>query len=120
MIRLAIPIENNAGLQSIIAQHFGRAPTYAVVTENKELLITIENKSEHFGGTGKPPELLKDRNIDILLCGGLGPKAIKQFERYGIEVFVGAKGTIEETIDLYKAGQLAMATDENACKNHRH
>ena len=54
------------------------------------------------------------------MCGGLGPKAIKQFENFGIEVFVGAKGTVEETINLFKAGQLSMASDENACKEHRH
>lgn len=120
MKRLAIPIEKNLGLQSVIAQHFGRAPAYAIVTESKELVSTIDNISDHFGGKGKPPELLKEKNIDILLCGGLGPNAIKLFENFGIEVFVGAKGTIEETIDLFKAGQLSMATDENACKEHRH
>ena len=118
MKKYAIPIEKNNGLQSIIAQHFGRAPAFAIVTESKEVVSTIENVSDHFGGKGKPPELLKDKNIDILLCGGLGPNAIKQFENFGIEVYVGAKGTVEETIDLFKAGELSMATDENACKEH--
>ena len=120
MKKYAIPVEKNLGLHSIIAQHFGRAPAYAIVTDDKELLSTVENVSDHFGGTEKPPELLKNKGIDILLCGSLGPKAIKQFENFGIEVFVGAKGTVEETIDLFKAGQLSMATDENACKEHRH
>ena len=48
------------------------------------------------------------------------PKAIKQFKNFGIKAFVGAKGTVTETIDLFKPCQLAMATDENACNEHRH
>ena len=120
MKKYAIPIENDNGLNSPIAQHFGRAPAFAIVTENKEMVSTIENVSEHFGGKGKPPELLSQKDIDILLCGGLGPNAIKQFENFGIEVYIGARGTINETIDSFKAGKLSMATNENACKEHRH
>ena len=116
----ALPIEINKGLDSPIAQHFGRAPAFVVVTENKKIIKIIDNVSEHFGGKGKPPELLKNQNIDVLLCGGLGPNAIRQFENLGIEVFVGAQETVTETIDLFHSGNLSMATDENACKEHRH
>lgn len=116
----AIPIENNNhGLDSQVAQHFGRAAGYALVDDNKELITTIENKSEHMGGVGKPPDVLINHKIDILLCSGLGPRAIKRFEDVGIEVYVGAYGTVGETIDLFHKGQLQMATDENACKEHR-
>ena len=65
MRTFALPIEKDLGLQSIIAQHFGRAPAYAIVTESKELISTINNISDHFGGKGKPPELLKDKKIDV-------------------------------------------------------
>lgn len=121
MKKYAIPIDTtNQGLSSQVAQHFGRAAGYALVYDNKEVIETIRNESEHMGGVGKPPDVLINHKIDVLLCSGLGPRAIRRFEEVGIEVFVGASGTVENTIDLFHKGQLQMATDENACKEHRH
>ena len=115
-----IPITSNAGLDSPISPHFGRAPAYALVSENKDFIVVIKNSSKHMGGFGEPPDILIDRQIDILLCTEIGSGAIKKFEDMGVEVYVGARGTIDETIDLYNAGQLEMATDENACKEQQH
>ena len=121
MKKYAIPIDdNNNGLTSQVAQHFGRAAGYALVNDNKELIAMIKNESEHMGGVGKPPDVLINYKINVLLCSGLGPRAIRRFEDVGIEVYVGAYGTVENTIDLFHKGQLQMATDENACKEHRH
>ena len=120
MKKYAIPIDNIQGLNSQVAQHFGRATGYVLVYDNKELIITIKNESEHMGGFGKPPDVLINNKIDFLLCSGLGPRAIKRFEDVGIEVYVGASGTVSNTIDLFHEGLLQMATDENACKEHRH
>lgn len=55
-----------------------------------------------------------------MLCSGLGPRAIMMFEEFGIEVYVGAQGTVKDTLDLWKNGKLQVATDELACKMHRH
>ena len=103
-----------------MSPHFGRAPTftlYDTVTENVEV---VNNISEHMGGVGKPPEMLQEHNVEVMLCSGLGPRAIDMFESYGIRVFVGASGTVRDTIDLWKEGILQEATDETACKMHRH
>ena len=121
MKKYAIPVENSTnGLDSPVAQHFGRSPAYVIVSEAKEFITSIENHSEHMGGVGKPPDVLIEQNIDVLLCVGLGPRAIRRFEEKGIEVFIGASGTARETIDLFHMNKLQMATDENACKNHKH
>ncbi len=55
-----------------------------------------------------------------MLCGGLGPKAVTMFEQFGIDVFVGAQGTVRDAIEAWKQGSLMEATDENACREHRH
>ena len=121
MRKYAIPVEDRLeGLNSHVAQHFGRATAYTLVNDSKELLKIIENTSEHMSGIGKPPDVLIAHKIDVLLCSGLGPRAIKRFEDVGIEVYVGANGTVNNAIDLFHNGQLQMATDENACKEHRH
>ncbi len=55
-----------------------------------------------------------------MLCGGIGHKALHMFESYGIRVFIGARGTVRETLAAWEAGLLKEATIENACAEHGH
>jgi len=42
------------------------------------------------------------------------------FEQLGIEVYVGASGTVKDAVSAFQAGKLVEASDANACKMHRH
>ena len=119
-MKIGVPTMGNRGLQEEISPHFGRAPTFTLYDTDTEGTDIVDNTSEHMGGTGKPPEMLMQHGVEVMLCSGLGPRAINLFESYGIRVFVGASGTVEDSIDLWKEGILQEATDENACKMHRH
>jgi predicted Fe-Mo cluster-binding NifX family protein len=63
---------------------------------------------------------MADAGVDVMLCSGLGPRAISMFEQLGIEVYVGAYGTVREAVQAWQEGRLQVATDENACRMHRH
>ncbi len=117
---VGIPTLGNKGLSEAVSPHFGRAPTFTLYDTETGSVSVIDNTSEHRGGRGKPPQQLVQRNADVMLCSGLGPKAVHMFESYGIRVFVGASGTVHDSIMLWKEGILQEATDENACKMHRH
>jgi predicted Fe-Mo cluster-binding NifX family protein len=119
-MKVCVPTMGDKGLEEIVSGHFGRAPTFTIVDLETNDVRIVPNKSEHMGGMGKPPEKLVQEGVHVMLCSGLGPRAINMFENYGIEVFVGAQGTVRDTIELWRAGRMQMATDENACKEHRH
>ena len=119
-MRLCVPTMGNNGLNEMVSLHFGRAPTFTIVDTETNDVKTIPNQSDHMGGYGKPPEQLSQVGVDVMLCSGLRPRAIHMFEGYGIEVYVGASGSVKDTIELWKENRLAMATDENACREHRH
>lgn len=108
------------GLAEEVSPHFGRAPTFTVYDTATKLVQVLENTSEHMGGSGKPPEELARNHVDVMLCSGLGPRAVRMFESYGIRVFAGATGTVHDAIDLFNEGILQEATEETACKMHRH
>lgn len=119
-MKIAIPTIGNKGLKEYVSEHFGRAPTFTIVDLATNEVKIIPNTSEHMGGSGYPPEIMANAGVEVMLCCGLGPRAIQMFEQYGIEVYVGAYGTVENTIQEWQAGKLQVATDENACKMHRH
>ncbi len=106
------------GLDEQVGAHFGRVPTYTLVnTESGELKV-IKNTSTHMGGSGYAPDLLHDHGVETMLCDGVGRKAIQMFEDKGIMVYIGARGTVADALDLFKAGKLKAATNETACQQH--
>lgn len=119
-MKICVPTSGQGGYDDAVSEHFGRAPTYTVVDTESEKVNVISNKSEHMGGTGKPPEQIAQTGAQILICSGLGPRAIGMFESYGIEVYVGAQGSARQAVEMWRAGKLQKASDENACKEHRH
>ena len=104
----------------MLSQHFGRAPTFTIVDTESGKVTVIENKSDHMGGTGKPPEQIKGTGSNVVVCSGLGPSALTMLVSYGMHVFVGASGTARDAIDQFKNGSLKTATLESACKEHKH
>lgn len=117
-MRISVPSMGNNGLEERVGEHFGRVPTYTIVDTETDAVETLTNTSEHMGGTGYPPELMAKANVNVMVCGGLGRRAIMMFEELGIRVFVGASGTVRDAVQMYQSGALAEATDENACKQH--
>ena len=63
---------------------------------------------------------LEKEGVELMLCSGLGPRAITMFEGFGIKVFVGTSGTVKDAIAAWNEGKLAEATDANACREHSH
>ncbi len=119
MMKIAIPTEGKRGLEESVAYHFGRCETYTILDENGKLLEVIDNASEHMGGEGLPPELLKKHGVDVLLCQGMGPRAVDMCGQLGIEVYTGEAESAKEMFSSWKAGKLKKATEEDACKEHR-
>jgi predicted Fe-Mo cluster-binding NifX family protein len=72
------------------------------------------------GGKGLPTDMLKEQGVQVMIVGGLGPKAIQAFAEQCVEVFVGAAGTVNDAIVDWKDGLLTKASFDNACMEHRH
>ena len=117
-MRICVPTMGENGLDNPIGEHFGRVPTYTVVDLETNDVKVILNTSEHAGGTGYPPEIIKKEGVNIMICRGLGRKAITMFEQMGIDVYIGASGTVKDAVDAFKQGILQKASEGDACGQH--
>ncbi|MDP3027643.1 MAG: NifB/NifX family molybdenum-iron cluster-binding protein [Nanoarchaeota archaeon] len=118
-MKIVIPTNDKKGLNSKLADHFGRCNTYTFLDENGEVIEIIKNTSEHMGGSGLPPELMKKHGADILLCRGLGPRALDLCKNFGMAVYVYQAGTVKEIFDLWKNNKLKKAGSDDVCEEHR-
>jgi predicted Fe-Mo cluster-binding NifX family protein len=119
-MKICIPTLGNEGLNDSVSEHFGRAPTFTIIDVANNEVNIVQNTGEHFGGLGMVPEVVAEAGAEIVLCSGLGPRAISMFEQLGIEVYVGARGIVRDAIRAFQAGMLREATDADACRMHRH
>ena len=117
-MKICIPTIEENGLDNHVGEHFGRVPTYTIVNLDTNEVKVIPNTSEHMGGQGYPPELMVREGVDIMICRGLGRRAITMFEEFGIEVYIGAFGTVKDAIDDFKQGRLQKAGVSDACGQH--
>ncbi|MBD3313827.1 dinitrogenase iron-molybdenum cofactor biosynthesis protein [Candidatus Woesearchaeota archaeon] len=97
-MRIAIPIMQD-NEEAEISPHFGRAPFFAIFDSETKEISFIKNTSEHFGGHGKPAEVIAEQKPDIVFALDMGSKAIAVFESYNIKVKTGECLTLKDVID---------------------
>jgi len=118
-LKVCIPTMGDKGLDEEVGAHFGRVPTYTIIDTETNNVEVVKNNSEHMGGVGLPAEILASLGIDVLVCSGLGRRAIMLLTEKKISVYKGAQGTVRETYDKWKNGQLpAVNSIEDACQQH--
>ncbi|MHC1689087.1 MAG: NifB/NifX family molybdenum-iron cluster-binding protein [Methanothrix sp.] len=119
-MKVCIPTMGDCGMDEALCQHFGRAPTFTIIDVDTGTVQVLPNVSEHMGGSGLPTETIFAEGVHVMIVGGLGPKAVSAFSQAGVDVFVGATGTVKDAIEDWRADMLTRANLENACKDHKH
>jgi predicted Fe-Mo cluster-binding NifX family protein len=118
-MKIVIPTNGKRGLADKVAEHFGRCLTYTFLNEKGEVIEIIDNTGEHMGGIGLPPELMKKHGANVLLCNGLGPRALALCNQLGIDVYVSQEETVKDIFDAWENGKIKKAGAEDVCEQHK-
>jgi len=120
--KIVIPVEDANGLNAKLSQHFGRAPYFAAVEldENGKVLNLqmVPNKSEHFGGMGKPPEIILSLKPNAVITYGMGFRALNMFQSANVAVLQTSKDFVKDIIEAYNRDELVELTE--GCHEARH
>jgi len=122
-MRIAISAENNNGLDSTVAQHFGRCPYFALVDiEGKEIegVNVLENPFIAGHEVGQVPGFINEQGVDVMLSGGMGGRAIQFFTQFGIDIATGASGTVKQAVTEFLAGNLSGTAPCAESVDHGH
>lgn len=110
---IAIPVENGK-----LCLHFGHCPSFALmqIAPDEKTIVARRDIDAPPHEPGLLPNWLFDRGVNLILCGGMGPRALEMFAQKGIEVITGAPVLMpEELVTAYFSGTLK--TSPNSC-NH--
>ena len=110
MKRIALACEDNQGLDGQISQHFGRCPYYLILDVDGEEIKkseTVSNPYYHNHIPGVVPKFIHEQGANVMIAGGMGPRAIDMFTGLGIEVVTGAIGNAGNVLQAYLRGEVS-------------
>lgn len=100
-----------------LCQHFGHCEKFYFfdVDEHTREVFKVEEMTPPPHEPGLLPKLLHEKDVNIVIAGGMGVKAQQLFSQNGIRVVIGADpgAKPEEIVKTYLAGSLK--TGSNPC-----
>lgn len=118
-MKICIPTETDQGLKVKVHAHFGSAAFFTIYDSEKKSIETVDNTNmHHLHGTCQPMKILGMRKIDVVVCAGMGSRAIMGLNASGIKVYRASEGTVEQIIRDFGQKTLEEITPENACSQH--
>lgn len=101
-------IDNN--IESDVSDIFGRCPYFTVVQMKDDKIektefIKNENINQNSGAGVSVAKLMADENVNAVITGNVGPRALDILKQFNIEVYSG-KGIIKNIIEEFINGKL--------------
>ena len=113
MERVAIAIDGQKA-----TAHFGHCEGFVLVDVENGAIADKRFIPNPGHKPGFLPIFLGDQGVSTVVSGGMGAMAVNLFNERGIEVIIGAGGTVEEVMDKYLAKELISTG--SACEHHDH
>jgi len=95
-------------LDTDLDPRFGRCQYLLIVDSESRDFQALENPAVMApGGAGmQVAELVANKGVDAVITGNCGPNAYQVLSAAGIDVFVGASGSVREAVEAYRRGDL--------------
>jgi len=118
-MKICFPVQNDAGIESIMYDHFGSAPVFVVVDTDSGTLTSITNNDlDHVHGACNPLKALGGHPVDGIVVGGIGAGSLGILNKTGVRVFKSQADTVKENIACFEAKELTEFATRHACGGH--
>ena len=113
-MRLAVTYENGQ-----VFQHFGHTEQFKIYDIEDGKVIGSQVIDTNGSGHGALAGFLKNMDVEVLICGGIGGGARNALAEAGIQLFPGACGDADAQVESYLNGNLNYDPD-TVCSHHEH
>jgi len=121
-MKICFTADEPNGLESVLSYHFGHCPYYVIVdVEGSKVnnVQSIPNPLANEHNPGDLPAFMKEQGINIIITGGMGPKAQQYFTDFGIEPVTGVYGRVKDVLEEYLHSKVSYGATEVA-ESHEH
>lgn len=111
-----------------VFQHFGHSEFFKIYQVEDGKIIKSEVQDTNGQGHGALAGFLKEYQVNVLICGGIGGGARAALEAAGIELFPGVTGSADDAVKALIEGRLSYDPDTmcahhgegHSCAEHEH
>ncbi|WP_424359566.1 NifB/NifX family molybdenum-iron cluster-binding protein [Methanocella sp. MCL-LM] len=121
-MRLAVPAINGAGVDAGISDTFSESRFFSIVSvDGDRINKDFESIAVPAGeDTGKIVFMLLGRGVGAVVAKALTERERQMIAGTGMQVHVGAAGTVWDAVRSYIDGRLEDRSDLNPCEGHCH
>ena len=105
-MRIAISTDHG-----FVSPHFGRCQSYTIIDIEDGQILGREEIPNPGHQPGFLPEYLSDKGVNLIIAGGMGPRAQGLFAQKNIETMIGVQGAINEVIEKFIEQELEAGDD---------
>ena len=107
-------------LDDPVDSRFGRCAYFVIVKTNDMSFEAFDNESIALrSGAGiQSAQFVASKEVDAVITGNCGPKALQTLSAAEIEVFVGQSGIIRDVIERYNRGDIKSTDTPNVTDHY--
>jgi predicted Fe-Mo cluster-binding NifX family protein len=118
-MKICVPSGTGKGLEADVYGHFGSAPFFTIVnTENKEIEVMDNANAVHEHGACNPAGAIEGKNVDAVICAGMGARAVQKLNAAGIKVYFGDFAVVSECLEAFKRNEIPEMSVAGSCHEH--
>ncbi|HEY4534058.1 MAG TPA: NifB/NifX family molybdenum-iron cluster-binding protein [Fusobacterium sp.] len=102
-----------------VFQHFGHTETFKIYEVEGDKIVSSEVIGTEGEGHSSLAGFLKNKGVDILICGGMGGGAKMALAAQGIEFYPGVSGNADMAVEAFLRKELQYNA-ETECHHHDH
>lgn len=114
-MKIAVTYENGE-----VFQHFGHTEQFKVYDVEDGKIISSEVVDTNGNGHGALAGFLREYQVEVLICGGIGGGARNALAEAGIQLYPGACGNADAQVEAFLSGSLAYDPDTMCSHHHEH
>ena len=111
---MLIAIPSNDG--TTVEEHFGHCRQFVLVKTEDGSEVSRDSVAPPEHAPGVFPAFLAEKGAEVIITGGMGARAVGLFKQNGIDVILGASGSIDANLAEFLKGDLASTG--SSCTHH--
>lgn len=104
-MKIAIPVKDGN-----LSDHFGTANKFAIFDDQTNQTDYVTSPEHQ---PGLYPKFLKERDVDCVVTGGIGQRAVSLLHEFDIDIIIAESDSVENIIEKFKKDDLNES--ENKC-----
>ncbi len=118
-MKIAFPVKENRGLDSLVNDHFGVSGEFMVVDLASREIEMIPNKKAAKGSSCKSGFIDKDAGVDAVVTKCIGDGGQRGLHSSDIQVYAAGGDTVAENLSLYEKGELKLFHMFDLCQGKK-